>query len=260
MMSKRAVLESKAMSPNPIAASTQKARTRRSSRRLMTGCAIGLALTAMARTPEARAQAFNGTGVFAPGSTGTIGTPSTTQTNIDITSPTAVINWTPTDTAIAAGVPIDFLPSGDTATFSSNQSAYTVLNVIRPTDATRAIVFNGTVNSTVLASEQQVRGGNVWFYAPGGIVVGATGAFNVGSLVLSANEIDTDGGLFGPGGEIRFRNETGSAASAVVINSGAQITCPMPAAISRSSRRAWSRPAASPSTDRPPMSPPNRSI
>ena len=32
------------------------------------------------------------------------------------------------------------------------------------------------------------QGGRVWFYSPGGIVVGATAVFNVGSLLLTVND------------------------------------------------------------------------
>ena len=57
-----------------------------------------------------------------------------------------------------------------------------MLNRIVPTDPTRAISLNGTVNSTLAGG---ATGGNIWFVSPGGIVVGATATFDVGGLLLT---------------------------------------------------------------------------
>ncbi len=51
----------------------------------------------------------------------------------------------------------------------------------------------------------------------GGILIGGDRRINVGSLVLTTNDVITTGGLFGPGGEIRFRGTAGST-SAVTVN------------------------------------------
>lgn len=192
------------------------ARSRRQA--LLTGAAIALAMTALARSPQARAQAFQGTPTVTNGSV-TINRAGT-QDTFTVDTAQAVINWAPSDTA-TGGAPINFLPSGSTATYqnSANVTGFTVLNRIIPTDQTRAVQFNGTVQSRI----DGVAGGSVWFYSPGGIVAGAGAVFDVGSLVLTANEIDTNGGLFGPGGEIRFTGVTNPLA-AVDIQSGAQIT------------------------------------
>src|SRR5690606_12138313 len=61
------------------------------------------------------------------------------------------------------------------------------------------------------------RGGNIWFYNAGGILIGASGVVNVGSLLLTTNDIVTTGGLFGPDGSIRFNGASGST-SAITVN------------------------------------------
>ena len=116
-----------------------------------------------------------------------VATSHTTET-ITIGSSTATLNWTPFDQQIGGGT-IDFLPTGNVATFTSAPGIadYTVLNRIVPTDATRAIGFNGQVISTLQGTD--AIGGNIWFYSPGGIVVGATAVFDVGSLLLTTNQI-----------------------------------------------------------------------
>jgi len=135
-----------------------------------------------------------------------------------------VINWTPTDTG--GGVtPIDILPVGATLRFDTELdglSNYVVLNRVIPTVQSRAIQFNGTVESLVSPDSTARQGGAVWFYSPGGIIAGATSRFDVGSLVLTTNDIDTTGGLFGASGEIRFRGAADSR-SRVQIDMGAQI-------------------------------------
>ncbi|WP_340266027.1 histidine kinase [Sphingobium mellinum] len=140
--------------------------------------------------------------------------------SVQLNSSQAVINWTPDDTSGTGA--IDFLPAGKTVTFSGF-SDFTVLNRILPLDGSglpvsRVVALNGTVQSQIVSST----GGSVWFYAPGGIIAGASSVFNVGSLVLTGNDIDTTGGLFGSAGEIRFRGVAGSAA-AVEVQPGAQI-------------------------------------
>lgn len=125
----------------------------------------------------------------------------------------AIINWTPADTT---GGTIDFLPQGKTVSFSGSGD-FTVLNRIVPVNGAPPIQFNGTVESLVNGSP----GGKIWFYSPGGIIAGSTATFDVGSLVLTSNDIDYSNGLGGGSGTIRFG--TALAGSAVQIQSGAQI-------------------------------------
>src|SRR5690606_36038315 len=96
---------------------------------------------------------------------------------------------------------------------------YTVLNRVvngGGGSLSRQIALNGTVNSYV-GSTTGPRGGNIWFYNAGGILIGASGVVNVGSLLLTTNDIVTTGGLFGPDGSIRFNGASGST-SAITVN------------------------------------------
>ena len=197
---------------------------RQGKQRLLTSCAIAAGLAALAMGGPALAQ-VQGTGqvVSGPGlGTATISnpvaTPNTTQ--VVVNGAQTIINWTPTDTA-QAGAPIDFLPTANNLNFYGT-GQYTVLNRFiavdplsgLPIPISRQIALNGTVNSYVgPVGGSPTQGGNIWFYNAGGILIGQRAAINVGSLVLTANDIDTTGGLFGPGGEIRFRGASGSTAS-----------------------------------------------
>lgn len=194
-------------------ASTSPARTGK--QRLLASCAIAAGLAAIALGGPALAQVAGSGSIVSGG--GTITPPGPGATTVTTTTPQAIVHWTPTDTAPTGGA-IDFLPAGNTLNFVGTGS-YTVLN--RFVDGSggsiaRQIALNGTVNSYV-GSTTGPRGGNIWFYNAGGILIGATGVINVGSLVLTANDINTTGGLFGPGGTIRFNGASGST-SAITVN------------------------------------------
>lgn len=194
----------------------------RSRLRLSCGAAALAAAVAIASPQQAKAQAFQGNEAVVAGSaTRTI--TSTTSETITIGSPTATINWSPYDTSGTGTV--DFLPSGHTATFTNDPAStadFTVLNRILPLDPSRPISLNGHVISQLQDfSGNVVRGGNVWFYSPGGIMIGATAVFDVGGLLLSVNDpvsfATSAGGFSG-----RF---TGSSTGNAQVNiaSGAQI-------------------------------------
>ena len=133
-----------------------------------------------------------------------------TTDNITVNAATAVINWAPYDTATNAGVPINFLPANSVANFAG-PSAYTVVNRILPTDATRPAQFNGTVNSRI----GQAQGGSVWFVSPAGIVAGAGSVFNVGSVLLASGDIITTGQDFNATTP-RFENPAGSTSRVLI--------------------------------------------
>ena len=183
-----------------------------------------IAMAAVLGAPHASAQtAFQGTYTVEPGANPTI-TRGTTDT-IVLNDAETVINWQPTDTSGPGE--IDFLPNGRTALFTNSVSGvsdFTVLNRILPVDGnglpvSSVIALNGTVQSRINGN----LGGKVWFYAPGGIVVGKDSVFSVGSLVLTSNDIDATGGLFDPiTGAIRFRGPS-NVLSSVEVKSGAQI-------------------------------------
>jgi filamentous hemagglutinin family protein len=168
---------------------------------LLSGCVSAMAMAVVLGAPPVKAQtAFQGNPSVVLGSA-TI-TRGTTDT-IEVNGAETVINWTPGDTSGTGA--IDFLPAGLTAQFRNNPNLsgltdYTVLNRILPVDGSglpvsRVVAFNGTVQSQLYGSA----GGNIWFYAPGGIIAGPTSVFNVGSLVLTSNDIDVTGGLYGSG-------------------------------------------------------------
>jgi len=164
--------------------------------------------------PTASGHAVNGNPVFTSGA-GAF-TPGATTSSITGLGGETVINWGLVDESGTGA--ISFLPEGNTLAFSGGTD-FTVLNRIVPTDQTRGIRFDGTVESLVGGA----RGGNVWFYSPGGIIVGATGAFDVGSLILTTNAIDTSGGLGTSDAPIPFLGAANST-SAVVIEPGATLS------------------------------------
>ncbi|KQZ73158.1 hypothetical protein ASE06_12095 [Sphingopyxis sp. Root214] len=184
--------------------------------RLLTSCAIAAGMMALAYGGPALAQvAGSGTITTLPSgtTTGTGVNPST----VNVNGPQSIVDWTPSNTPIA-GV-IDFLPTGNTLDYVGDTTGYVVLNRFvdgAGTSITDQIALNGIVNSYV-GSTSGPRGGNIWFYNAGGILIGASGVINVGSLVLTTNDIVTTGGLFGPGGTIRFNGTTGST-SAITVN------------------------------------------
>jgi len=155
----------------------------------------------------ASGHAVNGNPVFTSGA-GAF-TPGTVTNNITGLTGQTIIDWTLVDQSGTGA--ISFLPDGNTLAFSGNAD-YTVLNRIVPTDLTRGIRFDGNVTSRILSNAGAQQGGNLWFYSPGGIVVGGNARFDVGSLLLTTNAIDTTGGLFGSAGEIRFRGDASSGA------------------------------------------------
>ena len=148
----------------------------------MMSCA-SVALAAIAAHPQAAsAQAFQGS--IGPVTGSVTRTPLTNTTErITVGTSTATINWTPRERATGGGA-VNFLPNGNTATFTSapGLADYTVLNRIMPADTSRAIALNGHVISTLQGTS--TTGGKVWFYSPGGIVVGSSAVFDVGGLLL----------------------------------------------------------------------------
>ena len=202
-------------------------------RPLLSSCALAAALV-FAGQQAAQAQSLNGstfTGFDAvgTGSGATVNADNGAGTSrIGITQSQVIIDWVPNATATSANGgtgTIAFMPGGRSVTFESGYGytgGYTVLNRIdnATTPLTRPIGLDGTIASTVNGQ----RGGNVWFYSPGGIIAGPSSVFNVGSLVLTTNTIDTTGGLYGFGNTIRFRGPAGSTAAVAI--SGPTSTAP----------------------------------
>ncbi|MEP3449952.1 MAG: hypothetical protein ABJN65_01400 [Parasphingorhabdus sp.] len=113
------------------------------------------------------------------------------QDVVTVNASEAIIDWTTND-AGGSG-PVTFLPAGNILTFNSDAASYTVLNRIITPGTDSAIRFDGQVTS--LVNSGAAVGGNIWFYSPGGIIVGSTGRFDVGSLALSTTDLDVSGGF-----------------------------------------------------------------
>ncbi|HEY7006328.1 MAG TPA: hypothetical protein VH392_07560, partial [Sphingomicrobium sp.] len=141
-------------------------------KKLLISCA-GAALATAALAPQkVRAQAapgaFQGTITSSTNASRTsLGAGTET---ITVTGSNAEIFWNPTGSINQSGNMV-FLPAGNTATFQGDANAgnYTVLNRILP-DGNFAIEFDGKVQSFVNGG---TTGGNIWFYAPNGIVIGS---------------------------------------------------------------------------------------
>lgn len=200
---------------------------RQGRRSLLSSCAIAASLAALTVGGPTQAQ-VQGTGIVFDGAA-TITGPGTgapaNTTQVTTTTNQTIINWTPTDTA-ATGSPIDFLPAGNSLEFYGT-GQYIVLNRFISAGGTplsRQIALNGTVNSfdgTPSAPSGNTQGGAIWFYNAGGILIGAGAAIDVGSLVLTSNDIDTSGGLLGPGGTIRFRGSAAGTSSIDIAQNSA---------------------------------------
>ena len=174
-----------------------------------------LAMMLALQPQTARAQAFQGRPTVILGSVDRV-TGAGTET-LNVAADQNTINWLPSDNG-PGPAPINFLPAGSVATFVSVTGApYTVLNRIIAADPSRAIQFAGTVTSDPI--------GHIWFYAPGGLLLTGTAQFNVGSLLLTAN--DPVGAAAGqpyldPFGNFRLTAAPDSRAG-ISIRSGAQI-------------------------------------
>ena len=138
---------------------------------------------------------------------------------VEVFASSAIIDWT-TFTAGAAGTEVTFLGAGRNLDFTSDLSDYTVLNRIFTPGFDSSIRIDGNVTSTVLGGA--ATGGNIWFYSPGGIVIGSDAVFNIGSLLLTTSAPDpTDVG--NASFDVNFLG-TPNTASVIRIEDGASIT------------------------------------
>lgn len=182
--------------------------------RLLCSCAIGaVALSASLAAPRnVYAQSFQGTSSVTLGSA-TI-TTGVNTTTVDVgSSAQTVIGWTPSNAA--SGGVVQFQDAGTTANYTSNLTDYTVLNRILSPVATDQIRFDGNVTSST--------GGRIWFYTPGGFIIGSTARFDVGSLVLTTSDISQAGGLLGGAAANQIRFTNADATSRIKIDSLAQL-------------------------------------
>ncbi|CDO36499.1 MBG domain-containing protein [Novosphingobium sp. KN65.2] len=187
----------------------------RSSLSLLRNASLVALLAAMPQVVWA--QAFQGTGTVDFGSA-TIDSSVAGVDNITVDSAHTTITWTPTDTGTGGGA-INFLASGDTVNFAANGalgSNYVVLNRIVPVDQTRAVRLDGNITSDAA--------GSVWFYSPGGLLVGSTARIDVGSLLLTTGDpvVDGTGDFMPTAGQFSIGPQSGST-SAIVVEAGVEV-------------------------------------
>jgi filamentous hemagglutinin family protein len=160
-----------------------------------------IALAAMLALPATRIAAAPTGFLGDPGQLSTSDYDIVRNTDLDtitVKQPSVIINWTPDDNA-GSGT-IDFLPTGSTAIFRNDdslQGGFTVLNRIVPSDTSRTVALNGNVLGRLYDSGGSLigPGGNIWFYSPGGILVGSGASFDVGGLVLSTANLGLGSGI-----------------------------------------------------------------
>ena len=178
--------------------------------------ATGLACTATPAKAQVNDGSFQADGFVVEGQAQIIRDPNITDVIVETEG--VVIDWIPDDDFGQGD--IDFQPFGTIATFRDDGivTDFAVLNRILPTDLSRRVVFNGTVVSEI---QGQV-GGTVFFYSPGGILVGSDAVFDVGNLGLTTAEPITDGfGNFIFGDTVDFAPSLPS--SEISVDVGAQI-------------------------------------
>ncbi|MEQ1547415.1 MAG: hypothetical protein ABL918_02070 [Chakrabartia sp.] len=209
------------MTPTPTR--TQRATTSR----LLSGCAIAVAWAACGYAPVVRAQSFLGTHAVTSGSADVFTGPN--ATTVVVNSPTVVLDWTPTDTALTGE--LLFQNAGTTATFVNGDPGltdYVVLNRILPINVsfpvlTRPVRLDGIIRSLYQApGNNGITRGSIWFYSPGGLILGQSARIDVGSLVLSTSDINTQNLFAGNVGTINFTGAP-TANSAITIENGARI-------------------------------------
>jgi len=153
-------------------------------------CSVLAIAATLAFAPVAFGQAFQGTPTVQSGNV-TINSAVPGQDTITVRTPQAVIDWVPADAAVG-GPPINFLPAGNVALFNNDpvlQNNFTVLNRVLPADPNRPIALNGSIVAQLQQGAGVVPGGNVWFYSPGGVLVGATATIDVGGLLLTTDDL-----------------------------------------------------------------------
>ncbi len=199
-------------SPSPVRPRTLK-------RTLLIGCALaGLGGVAS----MASGQAFNGTPKTVFGGVSYDRATPGVET-VTINTPTAVIDWN-----VANPV---FLPAGNVATFTNGPTTdFVVLNRLLFGQPVR---FDGTVLSMLVDSTGNAQtGGTVIFSAPNGIIVGPTGIFDVGSLVLTTLNVNVDGAgnFYDPAtrGITLSAGPSPLSSAAIVTQAGAQLNALQP--------------------------------
>ena len=191
--------------------------------RLLGGCASAAVALALILAPErAAAQGIQATGDVVLGSATIIDTGPTTTT-VNLTTPTVVINWTPTEDANNDALP--FIAAGSTGFFRSDVTPnFAVLNRILPSTNNNVLTINGAVLSQFFdGNGLSSTAGLVAFSSPTGIVAGNNAIFDVGRLLLTTLDVsNTSFQTFAAGGNLAL-NGANSPTAQVLVNPGAQI-------------------------------------
>lgn len=192
--------------------------------RLMAGCgSAAMALALMLAPEQASAQGIQASPDVTFGSAEVFDVDATT-TQVEIFSPTVVIDWTPQ--VDNNGDALDFLRTGATAIFQAGQFPdFAVLNRILPTANGNIAVIDGAVISQIFGpAGLPETGGFVAFYSPTGILVGSNATFDVGRLLLTTLDTSPDNfDNFANGGFLTLAGQQGSTAR-ISISPGAQIS------------------------------------
>ncbi|MFC4294752.1 hypothetical protein ACFO0A_06720 [Novosphingobium tardum] len=181
--------------------------------RLLAGVSLSAAALSLALGPQpAQAQAVNGTPTVVFGADAP--TRSAAQDSFNVTANDALIDWDVTDPSV-------FLNANTSLNFARDGGAYSVLNrVVSSPSLTSTLAINGAVNAS---------GGKIFFYNPGGWVVGGGAVFDVGSLLLTASPVliddkAADGQKFtNAAGTISLGQATVPGAS-ITVNQGALLS------------------------------------
>ena len=166
--------------------------------RLRPALLLGCAASALAGwAGEADAQAFQASPTTVFGNV-TYNRATPGVETVTVNSPTAVIDWAPPPSNIVPS-PFVFLPAGNVATFQNgvNNSDFVALNRILVNVPVR---FDGRVVSQLVSASGTTPGGTLLFSTPGGIIIGSTAVFDVGSLVLTTLNVavDSSGNFYDP--------------------------------------------------------------
>jgi filamentous hemagglutinin family protein len=204
---------------------------RSAKQRLLSGAALAMVIAFGGGVQRADAQSLQGSPTATQGTLTISGT--ATNTIYALSAPQTIIDWRSKDSGVGDFI---FQSAGTTATFQNDAASlfsnFVVLNRILPSDvagsptANRAVQINGTINSRIIIpGTPAVRGGSVWFYTPGGLIIGNGALLDVGNLVLSASDIDPTSLFTGSNGTIRFTgvqnpNAAISIANGAAINAG----------------------------------------
>jgi len=141
------------------------------SKLLVTSGSAALAMSLAMAPQQASAQAFQASETPLVGDVARINTGTGTET-LEVNTPTAVLEWTPDEDG--AGNALDFLPTGNVATFVNGSvlTDFAVLNIILPATNGNVTVFDGTVISQIFDAGlgTTTPGGTVAFYSPTGIL------------------------------------------------------------------------------------------